>query len=397
MFTGDVENIGSTGYNMFDVGAFRFKAHPKQTVLRMAPYIRTNEDDEESASAMLLLYVPWPAEGEQNLLRGSESAVCAFKALKCAGKLPIHVLHQIEISKKSEEVVNDIGDVVFNNRIEGSDDSEHEEGAERSDDRDEGSNDGEFGDDDGCDVDDLENAMEGIAVEEDETEDIDKNDELEANESVRHRCSTGVQIITEHQCAYFKQFIKTRITAHLNQYMEENTITCVSGIDSGNQASSSNSMSGKVPVNNEAERQAVLNTKLDRLTVDQAGAITAIRPSITDKAPSQIQYVSGGAGVGKSEYIKCATEITRIFHGKQPGRYGSVLILAPTGCSARNVGGYTWQSALGRGRNEKAKKDQYAFLNQQKAQEVYNNIRGVKLIVIDGIFESTSRNISSHM
>lgn len=109
-----MEKIESPGYAMFDVGVYRFKKHPRPAVLRMAPYIRTNEENEESAHAMLLLYVPWPQEGEVNLFRGEPTAVCAFAKLKAARKLPSYVLTQIETFKKSDEILNDIGDINHN-------------------------------------------------------------------------------------------------------------------------------------------------------------------------------------------------------------------------------------------------------------------------------------------
>jgi len=89
---GYVRYVQSAGRKMFDVVEYRFKAYDQPCVVRMSPYIRTNADDENSAHAMLLVYVPWPLEGESNLLRGCETAVEAFATLRKAEQLPLHLL-----------------------------------------------------------------------------------------------------------------------------------------------------------------------------------------------------------------------------------------------------------------------------------------------------------------
>lgn len=170
-----MENISKPGYYTFDAGAYRFKARPRPMVLRMAPYIRTNEEDEESTHAMLLLFVPWPAEGEQSLLRGSENAVTAFQTLKRAEKLPDYVLSQIERYKKSEDVINDTGDIVYNvDNAEADDVEDGNSGCEDGD----GSvdDDGELDDEQGYDVDDLGDEMQDITVEGDDCNDTEEMD-----------------------------------------------------------------------------------------------------------------------------------------------------------------------------------------------------------------------------
>lgn len=382
-----MENIQSSGYATFDVGAYRFKAYPRPIVLRMAPYIRTNEDDEESAYAMLLLYVPWPREGEEYLLRGEASAVAAFQVLKTANKLPMHVLTQIDTFKKSEDILNDMGDAVYAGQEIESDNEEVEHSGD-----DDGSISGDSQCEEGDIMGELEDSMRDITVAHSGESSIDcavgDDGELMQPESLLNESNDvkDVAIINRAQCMYFTQYIKEQIAICLTKYMQENT-TCNTQSNSLNGNTSNMLQGNKIPVENEAERCAEFRERRERLTIDQAGAINTIEPCIKNPAQNDgmIQYVSGGAGVGKSEYIKCSTEMTRLHYGKQPGRYGSVLILAPTGCSARNVSGYTWQSALGKGRNEKNQKDQYSFLKQQKAEEVYSHIKGVKLIIIDEI------------
>lgn len=56
--------------------------------------------------------------------------------------------------------------------------------------------------------------------------------------------------------------------------------------------------------------------------------------------------------------------------------------MAPTGCAANVIGGYTWQSCYCKGRSSDAGKNK---MSQQTAQKIGDNSRGTKLIVTDEI------------
>ena len=60
-----------------------------------------------------------------------------------------------------------------------------------------------------------------------------------------------------------------------------------------------------------------------------------------------IGFVSGEGGTGKSFLIDALYLFCQIEHGKTPGLFGPCLKLAPTAAAAHNIGGFTWQSALG--------------------------------------------------
>ena len=57
-----------------------------------------------------------------------------------------------------------------------------------------------------------------------------------------------------------------------------------------------------------------------------------------------IGFVTGEGGTGKSMLIQTLKEYCQLTFGKQEGIYGSALAMAPTGCAASNIEGYTWQS-----------------------------------------------------
>jgi len=368
---------------MFDVGAYRFKAHPQTNVLRMCPYIRTNEEEEQSAYAMLLLYVPWPKGGKDNLLRGHDTAVAAFEELKCTDQLPISVLTQIATFTKSDEILNDLGNIEHpdQNELPPKDD-------ESSDSEDSNLNDMDFLMDD--DV--LSDAA--AAAEDNEVKSVGMSDSEGSNYNVATagRNSTDVQVITKEQTKFLSTFVSNECAKYMNKYTEDNSSNNIYTTTSTSNSSSSNAesepMSARIPLKNETERRKVLKERIARFTPDQKRALDVLLSCIhnpdVDTLESMIQLVTGGAGVGKSEYVKCAVETLRLHYGKQPGIYGSVLIMGPTGCASHHINGFTWQSVCLKG-YEESSSYRHSYLSQDKAEILYNQIRGVKLIVIDEV------------
>lgn len=368
---------------MFDVGEYRFKAYAKPHVLRMSPYIRTNEKEEDSAFAMLLLYVPWPAEGEANLLRGWNSAVEAFAALKDSGLLPGHVLTQIACSQRSEELLNDIGEVTYTKKNE-----RNENEAEDSDEESSSNNSGDI--DDVMDL--VTDDETGAPCVSNETSGEDVDITEIASEVVNNAQTSDVQVITQRQNNYYSQYIANQTATYLNNYMEQNcssSSSMSSNTHNNSRDNHSSSSAGRVPLQNERERREALQQRVERLTEDQRRAYDSMSKVITSdegwEEETAIQFITGGAGVGKSEVLKCIIEMTRLHFGKCPGLYGSVLIMGPTGAAAHHINGFTWQSVCLKGKDEKYKKNQSRYLSQSKAEKLYNHIKGVKWIVLDEI------------
>lgn len=360
---------------MFDAGEFRFKAYNKQCVLRMSPFIRTNEKEEQSAFAMLLLYIPWPKEGEENLLRGSDTAVQAFHEMKCNNQLPRHVLAQISCTEKSEELLNNIGAVVYTN-TNGDEEVENKEDSEEGTEPDE-----TMSDTNAVVVDDETGEVTGsMEICHDTEENIPV---MESSESVH-----DAQVIPQHMYNYYSRYIDNQKATYMNKYVEENSSTDTS-MHARNSSNDDETYKGKIPLPREQERAAALQQRVERLTVDQRTAYEAIKNHIMNGSDFEkepiLQFITGGAGVGKSEVLSCIIEMTRLHFGKCPGLYGSVLIMGPTGAAAHHVNGFTWQSVLLKGKKDTTKKNQSKFLSQQKAETLYEHIKGVKLIVLDEI------------
>jgi hypothetical protein len=69
-------------------------------------------------------------------------------------------------------------------------------------------------------------------------------------------------------------------------------------------------------------------------------------------------FASGEGGTGKSHFIKAISEYVNLKFGKARGKYGRVIKWGPTGASAYNVGGCTWQSGLKKAKRSKKGADQ---------------------------------------
>lgn len=66
-------------------------------------------------------------------------------------------------------------------------------------------------------------------------------------------------------------------------------------------------------------------------------------PGCTEGEPLRM-FLSGEGGTGKSHVLHAIIMHARIRWGRTAGYYGPVLVVAPTGNAAYNVGGHTWHS-----------------------------------------------------
>lgn len=144
-------------------------------------------------------------------------------------------------------------------------------------------------------------------------------------------------------------------------------------------------------LNRHSERTAALEAKIALFTPGQKTLFDSVKDMLVAERSSTdpgqlLHFISGGAGNGKSFIIQTIIEYVRLHYGKNKGLYGSVLALAPTGCAASNIGGFTWQSALGCGRQKRSKKRvSGTYLSNAKASEVGSHIQSMKLLVIDEV------------
>jgi len=106
------------------------------------------------------------------------------------------------------------------------------------------------------------------------------------------------------------------------------------------------------------------------------------QPSVLteDNVNGQLRmFISGQAGSGKSDLIHTIKQYAQIQYGYDGTKYGSVLIITPTGISAFNVKGHTVESVLPIWSLHKKENDPDYIRN---LQELFGN---VFLVIIDEI------------
>ena len=105
-------------------------------------------------------------------------------------------------------------------------------------------------------------------------------------------------------------------------------------------------------------------------------------------------HVSGGAGVGKSHLIKCIyNEASKILRNGESPSDTTVLLTAPTGTAAFNVGGYTIHSAFKIPRNPQS---YYVPLSNECLNTLAATLGNLKLLIIDEV-SMVNRNILSYI
>ena len=175
----------------------------------------------------------------------------------------------------------------------------------------------------------------------------------------------------------YRNFIQRSLEDYLNKIAKENQIPDI------DHNSINRSVTSVEKVSNYDERSETLQQNISKLTPGQRDAYDKAISHISGDKPSQlIIFISGEGGTGKSYLIALIIEYTRLRFGKQRGLYGAAIAMAPVGCAANVISGYTWQSCCCKGRSSDTGKD---TISQQTAQKIGQNFRGTKLIVIDEI------------
>jgi hypothetical protein len=139
----------------------------------------------------------------------------------------------------------------------------------------------------------------------------------------------------------------------------------------------------KINVDNYIERYDRLRYQISTLKPAQRKAYEIITQYLISDNKQLFMFVSGEGGTGKSKLIELVIEFSRLHFGKQPGFYGACIPMAPTGSSANNIDGTTWQAALGKSRNEK--QNGATIMTPECAKKVGSKLNGCKLGIIDEI------------
>ena len=347
---GIIEN----GPQRFVIKDLQYNKYKKPVIVNTCPFIPVDNNDENSAYATLLLHTPWSCNGETALIEGYDTAVAKLFALNDAGRLPPYVAPMYDKQIRSNNLTNNHG-TILNNNVENSvnDSDEEIDYTEPT-------------------ITDTYEPNSGQTVE------FVQNDQTDLSTTPNENVTTQLSTIRH---TYYKNFIQNAQADYIEKQELNNQII---SSHSSEITYTSPLMQTISRVDNYDERYAKLASDIMKLTSGQKEAYDKAVDHISGRNPAQlIMFTSGEGGTGKSFIIALIMEYTRLLYGKQEGLYGAAVAMAPTGCAANVVKGYTWQSCYAKGRGDDTSDS--ITMTQTTARKVGEKFKGTRLIVLDEI------------
>ena len=335
----------------------KYVARRKHAVLKLVPHIPATETTERSSYSILLLHSDWGTAGESRLLGDCQTAI--FRLAQIRDTLPEYVLRNLGRKNVSEGHLDNTGEPVEDVEVNETDFDEY--------------------------------AAESFA-----NMDIFENT---ADESDDDQPQVQVEVPQIDDCdaeplqATNKMLFNTPISqmAFLNNFVSNLKVKAEATASNGNRLTEAEvkhvmeNPGWYFAVANKDKKQDILDTMIATCNERQADTVNVVRSHLEGTNPKQmIMFLSGEGGTGKSHVIKILTLIASIHHGKQQGRMGAVCIAAPTGGSAHNIGGMTWQSACGKCTFDKSFKD-LTSLAPSAINKLRKDFKGCKFIILDEI------------
>lgn len=344
----------------------------RDCVVNSCPYIPVNDSHEDSCYSNLLLHVPWPLLGEEFICPSNMSAVQQFIYMRDNCLFPEYVKGALEKFRKSDILRNNVGTLI------NTDDSTENES----------NNIGE--------EDHVDNSINFIGF-------ISEQNLPNELSNAYLGCNNGVlKNITLNQKMFLESYIIKQQRIYMNNLCENNVYNSSNEISNTN---TNTNCEGLIitPVNDYVRRNNILQQNVSLLTTKQLEAYNIAVDYISGKNSNQmLMFVSGEGGTGKSFLISLVMEYTNLLFGKQKGIYGAAIAVAPTGCAASVIKGFTWHSVYGKTRKT-VNENNNDFMAASTAQAIGGKISGVRLIVIDEIsmisaeqlYEISQRHISA--
>jgi len=299
----------------------------KKCVLNMSPCIPVDSNSERSAYATLLLHTAWA--NEATITAPYESAVEKLKDLIDNQLLPSRVSVQSDKRRRSEKLLSNQGPVHIQS---------------------------------------VENDVGDVPVDW-----IYENpDDVVYSAPEAPNFLLDKQTLTQNNFLFYSNFISSQIRVFNDKRAIANQIDPDNDMD----FSGSNKEGGcRVP--DWEARKSTLSKNLLELNKLQKVAYDHVDEQLNSGGFS-LSFISGEGGVGKSHVLRLIQENCALKFGKTKGIYGSSLALGPTGNASHNVGGYTWQSALGRGLKD-------CEMTSTMASKVGFRIEGLKCLLLEEI------------
>lgn len=362
----------------FRIADYLFIKRRKSAIIHLSPHIPFDSMDERSAYSTLLLHHIWPNGDENQIVPYGRSAVDVLKE----AQLLEHVKQIVQRHEQSEAHISRLRQdqqlsssarrrtqqlLEQQTRYEDNDTTDSINGIHASD-LDDGS------DDDNIPYNSPQNSDDEIADFE------DSMDKFNHDEQLLDMSNKAIQLspLQYHTAIQFIETAKSLWTTQMQDVANEQEISVAL------QATlHANADLPYIPVDNLRKRKADLKQMVQTLDLDHTKAFSKVKQALPCKFGQRnyeqlVMFVSGEGGSGKSHFINTISEYGSVMYGKTRGTYGIVVKWAPTGASAFNIGGCTWQSGI--------KKQQYTKgESDKKYRQIAKEFQDARLLILDEI------------
>jgi hypothetical protein len=311
----------------FEVGQYRYSRTSRRMVVNQSPHVPFRADDERSAFAFLFLHQVWPNGQESQILEPSETAVQKLLRLRSTGLLSPSLVKLIQRQEGIQASLDTQG-IPMPSFDEG---REPDQDLLSEDDGDSGEQ--HFDSEDEVD-------LHGLCADTDamHTETRIGKPTL----SLENSFIDGLKILNRGESQSARYYMEALVHETAENHAKLNAFT-------DEEQRLNPNLKPHFPYRNKAqlvqERDALL-VKLNNAPRQIAG-FKRFQSHITGENEKQLMAVmSGEGGVGKTEVIKATILEAKIVYGKTGGFFGPVVVVAPTGSAACNVGGTFCEYAL---------------------------------------------------
>jgi hypothetical protein len=345
-YSGVVTNAKS--FTTSDASA-QFTAHQRANIVHLVPYSPVNLKDEQSCFSLLLLHKPWPNGKEDELMIEGQSAVEAWNIFEQNSEIPFFVQSIVACDIRRQEL-----DIGCPERSEDGDTAEEHHSRPSRD---------------------------SIAVDYNAGGEEDAMCfESESGEDEPFSIDTDVvSKITPSELPYYLSFISV-----LNERLTSGEVS-VRKLNAHEILLQDADPQQVFHVEGHEVATTLLASMTESLTPDQRRIFDTVTQQIlTDDPTPLFAFMSGQGGVGKSEVLKILKLWCDVTFGKTAGDFGSCVVCAPTGMSAFNIKGNTWQKAFKKSAYEK-KITAVGDVEQGSVTALRAAFKGVQLIIIDEI------------
>ena len=303
----------------FRIGDLRFTRSMREkkicpNVLSLCPYLTYDLEDERSAYAILLMHRVWENGDEANILPAGSTAVDYLRSLITTGSF----LDIDEIVTPNRRIRTDLaknGTPMPGTTFGGEENNDSDDEAE-----------------------DYFNCDDTVEFDESANNDLEEDVPTEGDESRPIQSLSGVSFMNLSHKAFArgKDCVNRIVRSTELAFRVANTI-----------AAGSKSLLRKrrkiFPYSNSKELTNELQAIVKRLktVARQHKTFEHIKAKLEAKDGAKLKLVvTGAGGTGKTEIIHATVRLSKLTFGKTRGKYGPVIVVAPSGAAASNAGAY---------------------------------------------------------